>query len=218
MTTTTPATSTVLPPSRTAVTTRRRPVLILGGIVLAILAGLLSYYVYSQTQTQNTVIQVRRDIPRGQMLTDTDLVAITVGSLSGTSSVPASDLPSLIGQRTLIDLKAGALLPAGATGHKLLPDPGKSLLGIRLEPGRIMTGTVTPGSRLRLVITAPPAGDPTTPTTTPTGSYPAVMVDSTQSIDGAALVITVEVDHDQAEQIAPLAAAGRIVVVKDSDQ
>ncbi|SKF61615.1 Uncharacterised protein [Mycobacteroides abscessus subsp. abscessus] len=223
--TTTPA-RTILPAARTAVTTRRRPALVLGGIVLMIIAGLLSMWLWTETSTQNTVLQVRRDIARGETITATDIAAVTVGSIQGVSTVPADQLANLIGQKALLDLRSGSLLPSGAIGSTLLPAPGKSLIGLRLEAGRIMTGDVAPGSKLRLVVTAPPAGQAATAEVTEK-SWPAIMVHSADrgaGVNGipmdpaAAVLITVEVDHDQAELIAPLAAEGRLVVVKDSDQ
>lgn len=215
--------TTQLPSTRRAVTTRRRPILILGGIVLAIMAGLLSFYLYSASQTQNAVIQVRRDIARGEVIRDKDLVAITVGAVPGVSTVPASERRSLVGKRALVDLRSNALLPAGAIGAKPMPGPGRSLIGIKVEPGRIMTGNVPAGSKLRLVVTESPGNtpqqaDPTKPAPKLEVSYPAVMISASQALDGAASIITVEVDHDQAEEIAPLAAAGRLVVVKDADR
>lgn len=235
MTTTTPSPATaaaqeapraMLAPARTAVTTRRRPALILGGVVLLVIAGLLSMWLWTETSTQNTVLQVRRDITRGETITADDLAAVTVGSVQGVSTVSATNLSTLIGQKALVDLRQGSLLPEGAIGATLLPGPGKSLIGLRLEAGRIMTGEVAPGSKLRLVVTAPPAGQAAT-IETEVKSFPAVMIAAADRaagmngvpVDPAAVVlITVEVDHDQAELIAPLAAEGRLVVVKDSDQ
>ena len=215
-----------LAPARTAVTTRRRPALTLGGVVLLVITGLMSMWLWTETSTQNHVLQVRRNITRGETITANDLAAVTVGSVQNVSTVPADQLTALVGQKALIDMRQGSLLPHGAIGATLLPGPGKSLIGLRLEAGRIMTGDVAPGSKLRLVVTAPPAGQASTTQTT-AKSFPALMVaaaDRAAGVNGApvdpaaAVLITVEVDHDLAETIAPLAAEGRIVVVKDTDQ
>lgn len=201
--------------TRTQVKARRRPMLIAGGVGLILVAGLASLYIVDQIQTQNTVVAVRTDIPRGQTIKATDLTTTTVGSIPNLSSVPASQISSLVGQSAQVDLKAGALLPNGAVGPEKLPTKGRSIVGISLASGRIMTGTITPGSKLRLVIIPPANGSDSQ-----TGQvYQATMVEtSTSTIQGTGQVVNVEVPADEAPTIGTMAAANRVVVIKDSDQ
>lgn len=218
----TPTTSaTTLPPVRTQVRSRRRPALILAALALVVVAGLLALVVVNGLQTQNKVIMVRHDIARGTTVSTEDLAAVTVGATGGVSTVTADQIRSLIGKRAAVDLKAGAMLPQGAIGSATIPGPGKSLVGLKLEAGRTVSGGISAGSKVRLVVT-PAAGDATTgqtpSTDTPTAFSAVMSTGSSQSADGTATVVNVEVPAGQAAQIASLAAQGRLAVIKDADR
>lgn len=212
-----------LPPVRTQVRTRRRPALILAAVAAIVVAGLLALLVVNSTQTQNKVVMVRHDISRGATVTTDDLAAVTVGATGGASSVDAGQINSLIGKRATVDLKAGTMLPAGAIGDQTIPAQGKSLVGIKLESGRIVAGAIPTGSKIRLIVT-PATSDNANPGSTSTAgstpkAYPAIMSSgTTRATEGGATVINVEVPTDQAAQIASMAAQGRLAVVKDSDR
>lgn len=194
---------------------RRRRSHLLGVLVLLIVGALGTAFIVQQLQTQNRVVQVRADIPRGAVIKPTDLAEVTVGSVQGISTVPADQLQSLTGQRAHIDLAKGSLLPAGGVGPVPVPAPGQSLVGIRLDQGRMVIGDVTPGSRLRLVITAPQGGDPAFRDGNSGRQFGATLVESTVALDGAATLINVSVASKNASAIAQLAAVGRVAVIQD---
>ena len=66
----------------------------------------------------------------------------------------------MVGKRATIDLAKGSLLPEGGVGAVAIPAAGQTLVGIRLDQGRMVIGDVAVGSRLRLIVTAPQGGDP----------------------------------------------------------
>lgn len=207
----------VLPESRTAVKTRRRPLLAALGAAAILASGLTTWFVVEQSQTQNEVVQVRTDVPRGATIEASDLSTTTVGSIAGISSVPASQLRSLVGQHAAVDLKAGSLLPAGATSAQSLPAADHTVVGLSLAPGRVPFGTITPGSKIRLVVTS--AGQNGTDDQQTGQIYPATMVStSTSTIQGTGTIVNVDVQSSQAPQIAMMSAANRLALVKDSDQ
>lgn len=210
----------LLPSARSAPKQRRSLKAIAGGVALILVAALLAWFVFLQTQTQNQVVQVRADLPRGQTITADDLQVVTVGAIPGVSTVAGSQMQSLVGQVALVDLSAGALLPQGAVGATSVPATGKSLVGVVPPAGGAVGVAVRPGSRLRLVVTSPKAAssqdkDPNTGTT-----FLAVMVAQKQAaaVEGGSTVYTVEVDEAQAPLIAQMAAEGRVAIVKDADR
>lgn len=214
------ATSTIqsaLPASRTAVKTRRRPLLAALGAAAILASGLTTWFVVEQSQTQNEVVQVRADVPRGATIEASDLSTTTVGSIAGLSSVPASQLQSLVGQHATVDLKAGSLLPADATSSQTMPEPDHTVVGLSLAPGRVPYGTITPGSKIRLVVTA--AGQNDTEDQQTGQVYQATMVStSPNTIQGTGTIVNVDVLASQAPQIAMMSAANRLALVKDSDR
>lgn len=194
---------------------RRRRSHILAIAALLIVGALASAFIVQQLQTQNRVVQVRADIPRGAVIKPADLAEVTVGSVQGISTVPADQLDALTGQRARIDLAEGSLLPAGGVGPVAVPAPGQSLIGIRLDQGRMVIGDVTPGSRLRLIITAPQGGDPAFRDRDSGRQFGATLIESAPALDGAATLINVSVASKDANLIAQLAATGRVAVVQD---
>ena len=168
-----------------------------------------------QIQTQNRVVQVRADIPRGAVIKASDLAEITVGSVQGVSTVPAEQLPGLVGQRATIDLAEGSLLPDGGIGAVAIPAAGQTLVGLRLEQGRMVIGDVRTGSRLRLIVTAPQGGDPAFKDGNSGRQFAAVLVEISPALDGAATLVNVQVAQKDANPIAQLAATGRIAIVQE---
>lgn len=194
---------------------RRRTAHILGAVALLVVFGLAAVFVVHAVQTQNRVVQVRTDLSRGEVIKITDLGEVTVGSVQGVSTVPAAELPTLVGQRAAVDLVQGSLLPQGAVTHVAVPAAKQSLVGLRLDQGRMVIGDVTPQARLRLVVTAPQGGDPTFKDSNSSRQFPAVLISSAAALDGAATLINVQVAQPDAALVAQLAATNRIAVVQD---
>lgn len=194
---------------------RRRRTHLLAAVALLIVAGLAAVFIVQQVQTQNRVIQVRVDIPRGAVIKPTDLAEVTVGSVQGVSTVSADQLPDLIGQRATLDLAEGALLPQGGVGPVAVPASGQSLVGIRLDPGRMVIGDVALGSRVRLIVTAPLNGDPAFKDASSGRQFSALLIESTPALDGAATLINVQIAQKDASVVAQLAATNRLAVIQD---
>jgi len=194
---------------------RRRRTHLLGAVALLIVAGLAAVFIVQQIQTQNRVVQVRADIPRGAPIKASDLAEVTVGPIQGVSTVPADQLPDLVGQRATIDLAQGSLLPEGGIGAVAIPAAGQALVGIRLEQGRMVIGDVAIGSRLRLVVTAPQGGDPSFRDGNSGRQFAAVLIESSPALDGAATLVNVQVAAKDASLIAQLAATSRLAIVQD---
>ena len=147
-------------------------------VALLAVAGLAAAFTVDQLKTQNRVVQVRADISRGATIKPTDLGEITVGSVQGVSTTPANQIASLIGQQASVDLMRGSLLPQGAVGDAAVPTADQTLVGLRLEQGRMVVGDVRPGSRIRLVVTAPQGGDPTFKDANSNKVFPATLTSS----------------------------------------
>ena len=200
---------------RVAPKLRRRRTHLLGVVALLIVAGLAAVFIVQQLQTQNRVIQVRADIPRGAVIKASDLAEVTVGAIPGVSTVSAEQLPSMVGKRATIDLAKGSLLPEDGVGAVAIPAAGQTLVGIRLDQGRMVIGDVAVGSRLRLIVTAPQGGDPSFKDGNSARQFGAVLMGSSPALDGAATLVNVQVDQRNAALVAQLAATGRIAIVQD---
>lgn len=202
-------------PSRRAPKARRRTTTILLIVALLAVAGLAAVFTVDQIQTQNRVVQVRADISRGAVIKPTDLGEVTIGSVQGVSTTPADQLGSLVGRQASVDLVKGSLLPQNAVNDVTIPSVDHTLVGLRLEQGRMVVGDVRPGSQVRLVVTAPQGGDPTFADASSNKVFGATITSSEPALDGAATLVNVEVARADAVRVAQLAAVSRIAVVQD---
>lgn len=200
---------------QTVLRTRRPTTLRLLLIALSIIvAALASWYVVGEVTTQQRVVMVVGDVAEGQSIEREDLAEVTVGSLGGATSVPADQMGVLVGQQALSDLRPGMLLPQGAVGADPIPRPGHTLVGIRLEQGRLIAGELRPGSQVRLVVT--PAASTGEPVTGEPRVFRATVISSEPAFDGAATVVNVEISTDQAPLVAVHAATGQLALVQEA--
>ncbi len=201
---------------------RRQPRWIALGILLACLGGLGSVLLYQQSATTQNVVVVANAVSRGEVIEAGDLGVRQVGALAGVAVVPAEQQTSLIGRHALVDLSPG-LLPTNSVGELVLP-LDRIQLGLKLPSGRLPGGQLPPGTRVQLIeVSAPGQGrDPQAGATpTPESVEPAVidamvLSSPTLGIDQASWVLDVHVATLDAEEVAKLAAADRLVMVRVS--
>jgi hypothetical protein len=194
---------------------RRNPKWIALGVVALCLGALLSYVVYSRVATQIAVIMMAHTVYRGETIDASDLTVVRLSGETVAKSVPAAQLDSLVGQKAVYDLPEGAVLTPGAVGEVVVPAEGRSVVGIKLATGRAPAALLTPASRVRLVALPAATTDPGTSDQLAGKTYSALIIDQAPGADGASIVINVDVKNGQAPTIALLAAADRIVVVRD---
>jgi hypothetical protein len=174
---------------------------------------LLSYVIYAQVAAQSAVVAMAKTVNRGAVIQPTDLTTTTVSGASKVSTVPAAELPNLIGKRAAYDLVEGSLVPAAANEGEAMPASGRAVVGLKLSQGRAPLGLLTASAPVRLV--ALPSGDQ------PAASSPAYfgrVVDVTDGADGTSVLLNVDVAAADAPAIAQLGAQDRIAVLRDADK
>lgn len=189
---------------------RRSPRLVAIGVLLAVLGGLGAGAAWSQASHATTVVVAARAVPRGQVITASDLTTATVGSLPGISTIPGDQLANLIGQQALVELPAGAMVARGSIGAPQTK-AGTAQLGLRVTAGRLPTHPIPVGATVLLVPV------PTTGNQAPVTDKPieATVVSAPEAMsDGVSWVLDVEVPESQAVVVARLAAAEQVVVVR----
>lgn len=187
---------------------RRNVRWILVGIVSICLGALGSAVLYTSVSNATTVLKVNRTIYRGETIRATDLGPVSLGTHVGLDTVPAERAAELIGRTALTDLPVGSLLAPGTIGEAEVV-AGYSRLGLKLNPGQVPVSPLPPGTPVALVPTTA-AND---------GKESGVSIRATVSVgpqvlaDGSTSLEVTVADRDS-DQVARLAAAGRIVVVK----
>lgn len=196
---------------------RRQPKWIAAGLLAICLGGLGATVLYTEATQSTDVIVATRTVPRGEVIGPNDLRVVRVGNLLGVSHTDAVQLNTLVGQRALVDLPEGALVPAGGVGRPVL-DQGQSQVGLKLAPGRIPTGELPQGTQVLLVPLADEraaAGGADTRAAGP--PVPAiVLTPPAVGPDGVAILLDVRVETARAPEVAGLAATDRLVLVKEA--
>lgn len=204
---------------------RRRPLMVALAVVLLAVCGLGGAALFQSNSRSSSVVEVRRTVPRGSVVTALDLTTVTIGQTAGVSTVPAGQLAAQVGLIARYDLTEGSLLNSAALTTEAAPAAGRVQIGLRLQPGQIPTEAMMPGTPLQLVYA--PSGNsgggaaPTGSTSGPaeagavsTAIYPAVLVSMAGETDGTAVQMTVDVPTANAAVITRLAAAGNIGVIR----
>ena len=199
----------LMPPPRL----RRRPSLIVASVLLVILGALASAWAYTSLGNAQEVVAVRTDVARGQLITAECLQVVRIGVDPALQTVPASQASALVGKRASVDLKAGQLLVPGAVTSEVVPGQGKSAVGLSLTAAQMPSEALVVGDRVRIVSTPGAQGD--VGTNAPVVFSGDVITVSDRAADGTTAV-TVEVDADNAPELAARSASGKVALVLDS--
>ncbi|MFT4297327.1 MAG: SAF domain-containing protein [Micropruina sp.] len=200
---TSPATATVRP--------RRNLRWILIGVLAICLGGLGSAVLYLNMAEATSVLKVNRTVYRGEVIGPADLGPVSLGSHLGVETVPAERADELVGKTALVDLANGSLLTPSSVGEPEVRR-GFSRLGLKLNPGQVPVSPLPSGTPVMLVPTtaANDGGQGGAALSATVAVAPVVLADGSTSLE-------VMVADAVSDQVARLAAAGRIVVVKRSN-
>ncbi|MGI8768430.1 MAG: SAF domain-containing protein [Propionibacteriaceae bacterium] len=199
-------------PKAAAARSRRQPKWIAAGLLAICLGALGAVVLFTQAVGSTSVIQVTKNISRGEVIQASDLATITIGSAPGVSTVPADQLAGLVGMRAMVDLVRGALLPQDAIGEVSLPD-GWVQMGLSLRPGKMPIEPLPPGTPIQLIAVPPSGGGAD-------DGYTGKLVDGIvltapqESQDGQDTVLDIRVEAGSAALVARLAATDRLVLIR----
>lgn len=195
---------------------RRNPRWIALGVLALCLGALLSAVVYARLASETTVVALAGTVYRGEAIERDDLTTVRLRGGTLPDTVPAERLESLVGQRAVFDLPVGSVVPAAAVAAVAVPAQGRAAVALRLVTGRAPEGLLPPGSPVRLVA-LPAASTQTGAADALAGkTYRARVIERLPGVDGASIVLTVDVDEQQAPTVALLAAQERMTVVRDA--
>ena len=210
------ASTTPPPPDLPRLPGRRNPRWIALGVLALCLGALLSAVVYARLASETTVVALAGTVYRGEAIERDDLTTVRLRGGTLPDTVPAERLESLVGQRAVFDLPAGSVVPAAAVAPVSVPAQGRAAVALRLVTGRAPEGLLPPGSPVRLVA-LPAASTQTGAADALAGkTYRARVIEQVPGVDGASIVLTVDVDQRQAPTVALLAAQERMTVVRDA--
>lgn len=194
--------------SRLGAARRSVPHLVLGILlVTASIAGAVFWSI--ATGERRLALALARPVAVGQTIGIDDLREVSVALDGAVDAIPATDAASVIGQPLAASLPAGVLLPRAALGTSTAPESGEAVAALALQPGQVPP-EVSSGAHVLVVLSA----DPNTPTdeSSPQAAWPAVVTEVSHQPTNQTLVLSVQLDEDDARRVAA-APIGRLSVV-----
>lgn len=202
-------TTAVTPPPKL----RRRPALLVAGVVAIALGCLLAAWAWSATTNSEEVLAARHTIHRGEVISANDVERVRVGTDPALSPLPASSYDQVVGERAALDIAAGGLLTSESTTASPIPPQGQSIVGISLTPAQTPALPMYAGDKIRVIVT--PGDNGNGPTGAP--AFTAAQVVSTRVDETTGnTVVNVLVPYADAGVLAARAATGHVALVLDS--
>jgi hypothetical protein len=204
-----------LPPSEGAPKRQRR----LGSaalmILLALVGALGAAALVSRAGDRVNVLAIAKDVPAGQPLTAGDVTQAAIPADPALSPVRASDEQSVIGQRTSVDLKQGALLTRSELSAGGGLGDNQALVGIQVKPGQAPAGALVPGDKV-WAVSVPAAGQASG---TSTGGGPSPIEGQVVSVGApdatGTVVVNLAVQPTDATTLAQRAGSGAVALVRE---
>ena len=199
------------PSSRFRIQRRSVPHLVVGAmLVTSCTVGGIWWSVAAGEREQ--ALAVARPLALGTVLEPGDLREVAVALDGPVDVVPAAEVSTVVGQQLAVSLPTGALLPRGALGAPAGPAQGRAVAALAVGPGQVAPDLAA-GSAVLVVLTT----DPTIGTggAVGTGSvWPGLVTSVTDEAGAgeATRVVAVELDEDDARQVAAV-PAGRLSLV-----
>lgn len=182
------------------------------GVLAVALGGLGTWAVFSAAADTRPAIKITTTIFRGQVITAQDLAVVPIGRNTDVASVSGDQLNAVVGQTAKTDLAGGGLLVDGSFGPPELAK-GVSRVGVKLDPGRIPSGALPPGTT---VVVVPVPQTNATVDETDVESVEAVLASAPVRGPDGEYLFDLNVSDANAEVVARLAALGQVAIIQKS--
>jgi hypothetical protein len=194
---------------------RRRPVMIVLGVVLAALGGLVAARAAAGAGDRVEVLAVARPVAYGQVIDEADLAVAMVAPDAALAPLPAADRSAVVGRHAAADLFPGMLLTVDLVTDDVAPGAATELVGVALPADRLPNRPLRPGDRVLIVGTPAVDGDLPGEDGGPAGTVPTVaatVVAVGPARDDGTRVVDVTVPAGRGAALAARAATGRVAV------
>lgn len=191
---------------------RRRPWLLVGGLLSMVVSAGAFALVYLGSDARQQVLVVARPVAAGQVLSSSDLRVARIVPGPDVDVVSAAEASRAIGHAAAVPLVPGSLLVPSQVGPVSWPPTGQTVVAVPVKASRLADG-VSPGAHVLIIpVTATSAstsasgsGSGTAAGTAP-GGQPAVagvVVSVNRDVDGSGTTaVSVLVPADQAAGVA----------------
>lgn len=192
---------------------RRRPLLIAGGLLLALVITAVVAFVFQAVTATTLVWTTASEVQRGTPIDQAQLEAVEVPAAAADRLVAASieSRDDLVGQVWTADVPAGQYVTSAVVAPQITIAPGTGLVGLRLDPGALPLTGLQSGDTVMVVAASSQAGAQVEVLADEV-TVESVVVLSDQGPASPRLV-TVAVPDDLADEVAAAGMAGAAALV-----
>jgi Flp pilus assembly protein CpaB len=184
------------------------------GVILVIGGALVFAALAVSLAGRQSVLAMAGPVPAGQVVSDGDLVEVSLANDGGLRAIAASDRGTVVGQTAALDLIEGTLVTRDHLGAGTGPGEGKAMIGLALKPGQVPSSELAPGDRVDVLDTGADSASGE-------GLGPRVLagarVSEVERVETGAstgdVVVSLVVDDVQAPDIAAAHADDRVILV-----
>jgi hypothetical protein len=169
---------------------------------------------------KTSVVAVGEPIAKGHVLARDDFVSVSVSGVDG--AIPVADVDQVIGKAAAVDLVQGQVLTDAMVTSSPVPEEGKAVIGLALDPTRVPGAGLQSGDQVDVI--AVPGGEGS-----PAGEKgaaaaldaPEVLATSAEvyevggeAVAGSQVLLTLIVDDTDASRVAAYSTQNRVAVVE----
>lgn len=189
---------------------RRRPVVLVVGLVLALMGGVVAGWMVRNAGGRVAVLAVAEPVAYGSVVEDSDLTVARVASDSVLDPIQADRRGEVVGQHAAVELRPGMLLTTEAVTGERLPGPATEAVPVAVPDSRMPSLGLRPLDPVMVVAT--PAQDADPPSERP-DSIEATVVSVGPPDANGTRVVDLQVPAGEGPTLAAWAATGRIAFV-----
>lgn len=194
------------PASASTVRPRRRPWLLVGGLLSMVVSAGAFALVYLGSDARQQVLVVARPVAAGQVLSSSDLRVARIVPGPDVDAISAAEASRAIGHAAAVPLVAGSLLAPSQVGPVSWPPAGQAVVAVPVKVGRLADGVSAGAHVLIIAVSASSASASSSAAGTATGGQPVVpgvVVSVRRDADGSGTaVVSVLIPADQAVSVA----------------
>ena len=200
-------------------TRSKRTGLVVAAALMVIVFGLGFALLLTQAGEKTSVLTIREPVSKGQVVERENLVSKQVAGVAG--AIETADAGTVIGKTAAVGLVAGQILNRDMITGDPVPGKGKATVGLSLDPSRVPSAGLKPGSVVNVV--AVPDGESGGPADALNAPPLLAAAAEVYSVDGAAkegggLLVTLIVDASESARLAAYSTSNRVAVVETSPQ
>jgi hypothetical protein len=185
--------------------------LIAVGVLFACLGGLGAAFAWQQVTHAVSAVVVQVPQSRGDVIEAGDLGVLDVAASGDVDFIPADRITEFLGRQAAADLASGTILTEASVIPTETPPANTAVIGLTLNTAQFPGGPLPVGTRVVLV-QVPVMGQDIL--TSPAQFGATIHTAATALPDGSTWAFSLTVDPTDAPQIAALAAAGSLALVR----